>query len=71
MLMDILHLQARRQAHVWGRWMAMDDKKLLALAKRNAAKAMKPPPPPRRYDPTLPPEPAADSEDLKKFFIEM
>jgi hypothetical protein len=50
----------------------MDDKKLLALAKKNAAKALKPLPPARKYDATLPLEPPQeDSEDLRKFFKEM
>lgn len=49
----------------------MDDKKLLALAKKNAAKALKPPPPARTYDSTLPPESQEGSEDLRKFFKEM
>jgi hypothetical protein len=48
----------------------MDEKKLIALAKKNAAKAQKKPPAPRVYDPTLPPEPEG-SEDVKKFFKEM
>jgi hypothetical protein len=50
----------------------VDDKKLLALAKKNAAKALKPLPPARKYDATLPVEPPQeDSEDLRKFFKEM
>jgi hypothetical protein len=48
----------------------MDDKKLMALARKNAAKAQKKPPTPRKYDPTLPAEPEG-GEDLKKFFKEM
>jgi hypothetical protein len=49
----------------------MDDKKLAALARKNAAKSQpKKPPMARTYDPTLPPEPV-DSEDVKKFFKEM
>lgn len=49
----------------------MDDKKLQALAKKNAAKSQaKKPATARTYDPTLPPEPT-DNEDVKKFFKEM
>jgi len=49
----------------------MDDKKLLALAKKNAAKALKPLPPARKYDPTLPPETTAETEEAQRLFKEM
>jgi hypothetical protein len=49
----------------------MDDKKLLALAKKNAAKALKPPPPARTYDPTLPPETTDEIEEAQRLFKEM
>ncbi len=49
----------------------MDNKKLLALAKKNAAKAQaKKPPASAKYDATLTSEPE-DSEELRKFFKEM
>jgi hypothetical protein len=51
--------------------MGMDDKKLLALAKKNAAKSQpKKPGPTPKYDSTLPPEPE-NAEDVKRFFKEM
>lgn len=52
--------------------MTLDDKKILALAKKNAAKAAKAPKPRARYDDTLPPQPPVeDAEELSKFFSEM
>jgi len=50
----------------------MDEKKLEALAKRNAAKPTKPKAERlrRRYDDTLPPE-TEDDPDLRGFFKEM
>jgi hypothetical protein len=49
----------------------MDDKKLLALAKKNAAKSQpKKPAASPKYDSTLPPEPEG-AEDVKRFFKEM
>jgi hypothetical protein len=48
----------------------MDDKKLLALAKKNAAKAQPKKPAVPKYDSTLPPEPEG-AEDVKRFFKEM
>jgi hypothetical protein len=48
-----------------------DDRKLAALAKKNAAKAAKAKPNRRRqYDDTLPPEKEEDLE-LREFFSEM
>ena len=52
--------------------MTLDDKKILALAKKNAAKSAKAPKPRARYDDTLPPQPPVeDEEELSKFFSEM
>jgi hypothetical protein len=48
----------------------MDDKKLLALAKKNAAASLKKPKVTPKYDSTLPPDPE-DVEQLKKFHNEM
>jgi hypothetical protein len=48
----------------------MDDRKLLALAKKNAAMALKKPAVTPKYDSTLPPDPE-DVERLKKFHNEM
>jgi hypothetical protein len=49
----------------------MDDRKLLALAKKNAAKSQpKKPGVTPKYDATLPPEPEG-VEDVKRFFKEM
>ncbi len=48
----------------------MDNRKLLALAKKNAAAALKKPKVTPKYDSTLPPEPE-DTERLKKFMNEM
>jgi hypothetical protein len=48
----------------------MDDRKLLALAKKNAAAALKKPAVTPKYDKTLPPDPD-DVERLKKFMNEM
>ncbi len=51
--------------------MGIDDRKLLALARKNAAKSQpKKPAVTPKYDSTLPPEPE-NTEDLKKFFKEM
>jgi hypothetical protein len=50
--------------------MGMDDKKLLALAKKNAAASVKKPAVTPKYDSTLAPDPA-DVEQLKKFHNEM
>jgi hypothetical protein len=51
--------------------MGIDDRKLLALAKKNAAKSQpKKTAATPKYDATLPPEPEG-SEDVKKFFKEM
>lgn len=48
-----------------------DDKKLAALAKKNAAKPANPKAKQRRrYDPTLPPETEEDT-DHREFFDEM
>lgn len=47
-----------------------DDRKLEALAKKNAAKAAKAKARRRQYDDTLPPE-AEDDIDLRTFFSEM
>ncbi|HUK22433.1 MAG TPA: hypothetical protein VLV45_12880 [Gemmatimonadales bacterium] len=49
-----------------------DDKKIEALARKNAAKAAKAPKPTKRrqYDSTLPPEREEDLE-LRQFFKEM
>lgn len=47
-----------------------DDRKLEALAKKNAAKAAKAKAKRRQYDDTLPPEPDDDT-DLRGFFSEM
>ena len=52
--------------------MTLDDRKILALAKKNAAKAAKAPKPRARYDDTLPHQPPVeDAEELSKFFSEM
>ena len=49
----------------------MDDRKLLALAKRNAAKSVqKKPKMSPTYDDTLPPQPV-DDEETKRLFQEM
>jgi hypothetical protein len=48
----------------------MDDRKLLALAKKNAAAALKKPAVTPKYDSTLQPDPE-DVERLKKFMNEM
>ena len=48
----------------------MDDRKLLALAKKNAARVPKQPAVTPKYDSTLPPDPD-DVERLKKFMNEM
>ncbi len=48
----------------------MDDKKLLALAKKNAAASLKKPRVTPKYDSTLAPDPE-DVEQLKKFHNEM
>jgi hypothetical protein len=48
----------------------MDDRKLLALAKKNAARAAKLPTVTPKYDSTLPPD-REDVERLKKFMNEM
>jgi len=50
----------------------MDEKKLQALAKKNAAKATQPKPNPKRrqFDDTLPPESEGDL-DRRDFFSEM
>jgi hypothetical protein len=48
----------------------MDDKKLMALAKKNAAASLKKPKVTPKYDSTLPPDPE-DVEQLKKFHNEM
>ena len=48
----------------------MDNRKLLALAKKNAAAALKKPTKTPKYDSTLPPDPE-DVEHLKKFMNEM
>ena len=49
----------------------MDDRKLLALAKKNAAKSVqKKPKLTPKYDDTLPP-PTEDDEETKKLFQEM
>ena len=48
----------------------MDDRKLLALAKKNAAAALKKPAVTPKYDSTLAPDPQ-DVEHLKKFLNEM
>jgi hypothetical protein len=49
----------------------MDNKKLLALAKKNAAKSVqKKPKLTPKYDDTLPP-PTEDDEETKKLFQEM
>jgi len=48
----------------------VDNRKLLALAKKNAAAALKKPKVTPKYDSTLPPEPE-DTERLKKFMNEM
>jgi hypothetical protein len=50
--------------------MGIDDRKLIALAKKNAAAALKKPAVTPKYDSTLPPEPE-DVERLKKFHNEM
>lgn len=48
----------------------LDDKKIIALAKKNAAKALpKKGAPKPTYDATLPSQ--QDDEDLKQFFSEM
>lgn len=49
----------------------MDDRKLLALAKKNAAAALKKPAVTPKYDSTLQPEDAEDVARLKKFMNEM
>ena len=48
----------------------LDDRKLLALAKKNAARTQKKPGSTPKYDDTLPPDPE-DVERLKKFHNEM
>jgi hypothetical protein len=48
----------------------MDDKKLMALAKKNAAASLKKPKVTPKYDSTLAPDPE-DVEQLKKFHNEM
>ena len=52
-----------------------DERKLLALVKKNAAKAAKAPPKPKpTYDDTLPPKPvdqADEDAERKAFFSEM
>ena len=48
----------------------MDDRKLLALAKKNAATSVKKPAVTPKYDSTLKPDPE-DVERLKKFMNEM
>ena len=49
----------------------MDDRKLLALAKKNAAKSVqKKPKMTPTYDSTLPPQPV-DDEETKRLFQEM
>ena len=49
----------------------MDDRKLLALAKKNAAKSVqKKPKMSPKYDDTLPPAPE-DDEETKRLFQEM
>jgi hypothetical protein len=48
----------------------MDDKKLLALARKNAAASVKKPAVTPKYDSTLAPDPV-DVEQLKKFHNEM
>lgn len=48
----------------------MDDKKLMALAKKNAAASLKKPRVTPKYDSTLAPDPE-DVEQLKKFHNEM
>jgi hypothetical protein len=50
--------------------MGIDDRKLLALAKKNAAAALKKPAVTPKYDATLKPDPE-DVEKLKKFHNEM
>jgi hypothetical protein len=51
--------------------MGIDDRKLIALAKKNAAKSQpKKPGVSPKYDSTLPPEPEG-VEDVKRFFKEM
>jgi hypothetical protein len=61
---------ARPPIHHRARDMGMDDKKLLALAKKNAAASVKKPAVTPKYDSTLAPDPA-DVEQLKKFHNEM
>ena len=52
--------------------MTLDDKMILALAKKNAAKAAKAPKPRARYDDTLQQQPPVEEEEeLSKFFSEM
>ena len=50
--------------------MGIDDRKLLALAKKNAAAALKKPAVTPKYNATLKPDPE-DVEQLKKFMNEM
>lgn len=50
--------------------MGIDDRKLLALAKKNAASVAKKPAVTPKYDSTLPPDPE-DVERLKRFMNEM
>ena len=49
----------------------MDDRKLLALAKKNAAKAAKAPAVTPKYDSTLRPDNPQDVDRLQKFMNEM
>jgi hypothetical protein len=52
----------------------MDDRKLLALARKNAAKAQEQAKPKRSYDPTLDatrPSGAEDNSDAERIFREM